>query len=127
MGQFIHTQLAIGLQSLPVLRWPALKANEERFFLEAGAYTSVAYVSDVSRQPLHAEQMAAIRFALSLASLSRCIAMHATSASSFLQVAHTATLELPIDLHLLPQIVQMSLPKYDDIMRLEPDLEIGQK
>jgi hypothetical protein len=47
-------------------------------------------------------------------------------ASSFLQLGQTATLELPIDLHFVSQIVQMSLPKYDDIMRLEPDLEIGQ-
>lgn len=122
----MQTQFAIGLLSLPVLRWLVLKANGERFFLEVGACTSIAKVSEDSRQPLQAEQIAAMRFALSLVSFSRCNAMHATLASSFLQLGQTATLELPIDLHFVSQIVQMSLPKYDDIMRLEPDLEIGQ-
>jgi hypothetical protein len=60
IGQSIHVQLANGLHNTPALRWLALKAKVGFFFLlEVGGNTSLANVSEVSRQPLHDEQTAA--------------------------------------------------------------------
>ena len=125
MGQSIQTQFAIGLQSLPALRWFVLMENEECFLLK-GRNSSPANVAGFSLHPLHDEHTDATLFACSCAWLRRSIAMHVTFTRSRLHLGHTATLELPVDLHFCLHMLQMSLPKYEDIMREEPDLERGQ-
>ena len=110
MGQSIQTQFAIGLQSLPALRWFVPIANGECFFLE-GTNSSAAKVAEFSWHPLHDEQIDATLLDCACAWLRRSTAMHVTYTRSRLHLGHTATLELPVDLHFCLHMLHMSLPK----------------
>ena len=86
MGQSIQTQFAIGLQSLPALRWFVPIANGECFFLE-GTNSSAAKVAEFSWHPLHDEQIDATLLDCACAWLRRSTAMHVTFTRSRLSSA----------------------------------------
>ena len=78
---------------------------------------------ELSAQPLQAEHAAARRFALSCVYFSLSMAVHAAPMPSVLHRSHTTTFELPTDLHFCVQNAQVSDPKYEDIIKLEDDLD----
>jgi len=97
----MQTQDAIGLLNLPTPgRGCSFGVPKGcRFRLLFSRCSSAAKVSNVSKQPLHEEQIDANRLARCCISLSRSKAIHETLILSVLHIGHTTTLEHPVDLH----------------------------
>ena len=90
-------------------------------------FVSTANVRPSSKHLLQVEQILAIRKASSSVLLSFLWRNRIVDAPRARHAAQTEARPRPLALHFRPHMEQLSLPKYDEIIKLDPDLVVGQK